>query len=134
MYMYTYTYIYMYIYMYMYIYIYMYILLFVYTYICICTYIYMFIYIHVYIYIYIYIYIYRLAFQGVVRLCRGVGSSWAQSGPACAGVSWVLPWCCRGKSQIQSDFPRHRSGSTHLPLAQSCSDFAQKGMSISEVF
>ena len=45
-------------------------------------------------------YIYRHAFQGVVKPCRGQGTSRAQSEPDCAGGSWVLPGRCRGKSQI----------------------------------
>ena len=54
----------------------------------------------IYIYIYIYMYIYRQAFQGVVRPCRGRGTSRAKSEPDCSGGSWVLPGRCRRKSQI----------------------------------
>ena len=55
---------------------------------------------YMYMCIYIYMYTYRHAFQGVVKPCRGQGTSWAQSEPDCAGGSRVLPGRCRGKSQV----------------------------------
>ena len=45
-------------------------------------------------------YMYRLAFQGVVRPCRGQGTSPSQSEPKCAVGSWALPGRGRGKFQI----------------------------------
>ena len=45
-------------------------------------------------------YICTNTFLGVVRLCRAMRSSRAQSEPDCGVGSWVLPGRSRGKSQI----------------------------------
>ena len=56
--------------------------------------------IYIYMHTYVDMDIYRHAFQGVVKPWMGRGTSLAQPGLDCAGGSWVLPWRCRGKSQI----------------------------------